>query len=81
MFIAQGNPKAPVTHKNMIDKIEDHVERASVFQNIIFWTPEQLCVLDALQILFICLDAFYSTGKSTILQYVANHWSNETGKF
>ena len=79
-FIVQGDPKAPVTGSNMIDKIVEHVTKAAKFENLMFWTPEQLGVINALLLPFIFLDAFYSTGKSSILQYITKHWSQETGK-
>ena len=79
MFIAQGDPKAPVTSTNMIDKICDQVDHATTFENIIFWTLQQLSVINVLNCPYIFLDAFYGTGKSFILQYIAQHWSNEIG--
>ena len=84
LFIAQGNPKAPVTDYNMVNKIHEYVTKASKFQNIlfwIFWTTEQLAVINELYIPYVFLDAFYSTGKSSILQYVAKHWSQENGMY
>ena len=80
MFLAQGDSKAPVTGANLVDKIDDHIKKASTFENTIFWTPDQLSVVNALQMMFVFLDAFYSTGKSILLMYIANHWSNQIGK-
>ena len=84
LFIAQGNPKAPVTDSNMINKIHEHVTKASTFQNIlfwIFWTPEQFAVINELYVPYVFLDAFYSTGKSSMLQYITKHWSQENGMY
>ena len=77
MFIAQGDPKAPVTDPGFISKVDDQVKRASTCDNILFWTPEQLSLIGVLMYPFVFLDAFYSTGKSVILQYFAEHWSKQ----
>ena len=84
LFIAQGNPKAPVTDSNIVNKIHEHVTKASTFQNIlfwIFWTPEQFAVINELYVPYVFLDAFYSTGKSSMLQYITKHWSQEHGTY
>ena len=82
MFVAQGDPKAPVTTLNLINKINEHVHNASKFETIVFWTPEQLSVIQALEeVRYLFLDAFYSTGKSILLMYVANYWSKSISKF
>ena len=70
MFIAQGDPCAPVTESNEVNKIVDHVNAASTFENLMFWTREQLSITQALCLLFVFLDAFYSTGKTTILKHM-----------
>jgi hypothetical protein len=69
LFIAQGDPFAPVTGSNIINKTVKHVTLASTVENIFFWTLQQLTIVDAMNILFLILDAFYSTGKSEILKY------------
>ena len=80
MFVAQGDPKAPVTGCNLVRKTDHHVNAASTFEGILFWTPQQLSVTNAVHLPYVFLDAFYSTGKSFALQYISNHWSNEIGK-
>ena len=77
MFIAQGDPYAPVTESSLINKIAKHVKDASSFENIFFWTLDQLSVIQALLIRYLFLDAFYSTGKSVILKCIAKHWIKE----
>ena len=69
LFIAQGDPFAPVTGSNIINKTVKHLDLASTIENIFFWTPQQLSVVDAMNVLFMILDGFYSTGKSEILKY------------
>ena len=73
LFIAQGDPYAPVTGSNIIDKTVKHVFRASTPQNIFFWTLEQLSIVQALEILYLFLDAFYSTGKTEVLKYFGKY--------
>ena len=69
LFIAQGDPFAPVTGSNLINKTVKHVKLASTIENIFFWTLQQLSIVDAMNVLYMILDAFYSTGKSEILKY------------
>ena len=42
LFVAQGDPYAPVTGSGIIDKIVQHLECASSAENIFFWTLDQL---------------------------------------
>ena len=69
LFIAQGDPYAPVTKSNIITKTTKHVHCASNVENIFLWTPEQLSLIQALNLLYIFLNAFYSTGKTEVLKY------------
>ena len=75
LFIVQGNPKAPVTPSNLVNKISDHIKTAGSCENIIFWNLEQLSLTEAIELLFVVFDAFYSVGKSEILKYIAKKWS------
>ena len=77
MFIAQGDPFAPVTDSSLVDKISNHVLDSSSFENTFFWSLEQLSLIDAIGLCFVFLDAFYSTGKSLILKYMAEFWSRQ----
>ena len=58
-----------MTKTGIIKKTTEHVERAGNFENIIYWTPEQLSVIQALNMPYVILDGFYSTGKSELLKY------------
>ena len=70
LFIAQGDPYAPVTQSNLIDKTSQHIDLAGSAKSVFFWTNEQLPIIHACQtIQFLVLDAFYSTGKSEVLRY------------
>ena len=70
LFIAQGDPYAPVTQSNVIDKTSQYIELAGSAKSVFFWTNEQLPIIHACQtIQFLVLDAFYSTGKSEVLRY------------
>ena len=79
LFVAQGDPYAPVTGSNLIDKTVQHVERAGSAESTFFWTSEQLCITQALNIKFLVLDAFYSTGKSEVLRYYGKDQLNKGG--
>ena len=73
LFVAQGDPYAPVTGSNIIAKTSKHVELASSALNIFHWTPDQLSIIHSMEVLFLILDAFYSTGKSEVLKYYGKH--------
>ena len=68
LFIAQGDPRAPVTRSNVVDKTVKHVERASKLEYIFHWTPDQLSLVQALELYYVLIDAFYSTGKTEVLK-------------
>ena len=71
LFVAQGDPHAPVIGEHIINKTVKHVERAGTLDNIILWTSEQLALIqenpENLPLVF--FDAFYSTGKSSVCKY------------
>ena len=46
-----------------------HVLQAGSVESIFLWTPDQFSIVEAIHLLYVCLDAFYSTGKSEILKY------------
>ena len=69
LFIAQGDPYAPVTKSNIIDKTLKHMDSVSDVENIFLWTLEQISLIQALNLLYVFMDAFYSTGKTEILKY------------
>ena len=53
MFIAQGDPCAPVTERCEVNKIAAQINSASTFENLMFWTRDQLSVTQALELLFV----------------------------
>ena len=69
LFIAQGDPLAPVTEKNVVDKTLKHIERVSHVERVLLWTPDQLSLTEAKNLNYVVLDGFYSTGKSSVLTY------------
>ena len=71
LFIAQGDPNAPVTGENVINKTIEHVEQVSSLENTIPWTPEQLALVqeNPKNLPHVLFDNFYSTGKSRILRH------------
>ena len=76
LFIAQGDPTAPVTGSSILDKTLKHVQVAGKVENVIFWTLEQLLLIGALDMVdmaYVVLDSFYSTGKTEVLKYYGKH--------
>ena len=71
LFIAQGDPNAPVIGEYIINKTVAHVEHASSLDNTILWTPEQLALIEENpeNLPHVLFDNFYSTGKSRILRH------------
>ena len=78
LFIAQGDPFAPVTGSSILDKTIKHVEKAGKAENIILWTLEQLSLVSALpELLYVIIDSFYSTGKTEVLKYYGKYQLNK----
>ena len=73
VFIAQGNPYAPVTDSAINKQTSRDIDKAGTFENICFWTPDQLSIADAVEMEFVFLNSFYSTGKTTLLKRRAKH--------
>ena len=71
LFIAQGDPNAPIIGEYIINKTVAHVEHASSLENTILWTPEQLALIqeNPENLPHVLFDNFYSTGKSRILRH------------
>ena len=69
LFIAQGDPYAPVTGSNIVAKTLQHMLRASDVESIFLWTLEQLSLVEAMNLFYVLIDASYSTGKTEVLKY------------
>ena len=80
MFRAQGNPCAPVTLSNIIDMTAKQVQKAGTPEGMFFWTSEQLSLVQAQELKYVYLDAFYSCGKSEALKHQAKYWNEENRK-
>ena len=80
LFVVQGDSRAPVTRSNIIDKTVKHVERASKLEYIFHWTPDQLSLVQALELSYVLIDAFYSTGKTEVLKYYGKTKKREQGE-
>ena len=52
-----------------MDKTVKHVKTAGKVENIIFWTLQQLPLIDNLDMPYLVLDSFYSTGKTEVLKH------------
>ena len=48
MFEAQGNSNAPVTGAKYVRQVSKELDDASSYQNIWFWSPEQLTIINAI---------------------------------
>ena len=67
LFEAQGYPHAPLTKEKEIEKIDEELDLASAPENIFFWTPEQLSIVQAMDIKCMLLMAYYGCGKTILL--------------
>ena len=79
VFIAQGNAYAPVTDSAISKQTSKDIDKAGTLENICFWTPDQLSIADAVEMEFVFLNSFYSTGKTTLLKHRAKYL-NEKNK-
>ena len=85
LFIAQGNQKAPLIKQRLIEKVEEDLDKSSTAENIFFWTPQQLSVVEAMQINYMFLMGYYGTGKTILLveraEYLLRKYPNDTVHF
>ena len=73
LFEAQGHSQAPLTKEKQIEKIGQELDLASAPENIFFWTPEQLSIVQAMHIDWMCLMAYYGCGKTILLMERAEY--------
>jgi len=77
LFEAQGQHKAPLTHQKLAEIVEEDLDKASAPENILFWTPEQLSIVQAMHIDGMFLMGFYGCGKTILLieraEYLLRH--------
>ena len=59
VFIAQGNPYAPVTDSAITKQTSKDIDKAGTSENICFWTPDQLSIADTVEMEFVFLNSFY----------------------
>ena len=67
LFIAQGDSKALLTKEKLAKKVDEDLDKASAPENILFWTPEQLSIVQAMHIDWMCLMSYYGCGKTILL--------------
>ena len=67
LFEAQGQHKAPLTHQKLTEKVDEDLDKASAPENLLFWTPEQLSIVQAMHIDWMFLMAYYGCGKTILL--------------
>ena len=75
LFEAQGHPKAPISEDQQVVKISKEFDQASTPENIMFWTPEQLSIVHAMDVDFMVLMGYYGTGKTVLLLERAEYLS------
>merc|ERR1711860_438006 len=67
LFEAQGQHKAPLTKEKLTEKVDEDLDKASAPENILFWTPQQLSIVQAMDIDWMFLMAYYGCGKTILL--------------
>ena len=72
-FTAQGNILAPVTSISSLKKINDEIEKTSEAKFVLFWTPSQMSIVDAMKLPFMMFLGFYGVGKTLLLKKRLNH--------
>ena len=80
VFIAQGNTYAPVTDSAITKQTSKDIDKAGTSKNIFFWTPDQLSIADTVEMEFVFLNYFYSTGKTTLLKHRVEHLHKKLNK-
>ena len=78
MYEAQGNPEAPITGAKFVRQVSEEIDKASTFQNIWFWSPQQLTIINAIEENWMVMIAYYGTGKTSILRARADHLLRNT---
>ena len=79
IFTFQGNPEAPILGSKVIETIGKEMDKACTIENIFFWTPEQLSILNAINEDFMVLFAYYGCGKTLLLKERAKYLLNQSG--
>ena len=67
LFLTQGDKHAPVTQYNVLQTVQEFKEIQGESENVWFWSPSQLPLLNALDAPFMILPSYFSTGKTKIL--------------
>ena len=79
IFTFQGNPEAPILGSKVIESIGKEMDKACTIENIFFWTPEQLSILNAINEDFMVLFAYYGCGKTLLLKERAKYLLSQSG--
>ena len=78
LYRAQGHKEAPISGASMVKKVSEHLDKASIPENIFFWTPDQMSIVQAMHIDWMCLIGWYGVGKTIILIERAEQLSKDT---
>ena len=80
LFEAQGQSKGTLTRDKLAERIDEDLNKASAPENIFFWTPEQLSIVQAMDEDWMFLMSFYGCGKTILLieraQYLLRNQNN-----
>ena len=67
LFVAQGQCKAPLTKAKLTERVAEDLDKASAPETILFWTPEQLSIVQAMHMDWMFLMGYYGCGKTILL--------------
>ena len=73
MYMTQGHIEAPVTKSNLLKNVVKSIDKSGTVENILFWTPQQLSVIHAMNEPFMIFHSFYGTGKTLLLKERAKY--------
>ena len=73
MYMTQGHHEAPVTKSNLFKNVVKNIDKSGTVENILFWTPQQLSVINAMNERFMIFYSFYGTGKTLLLKERAKY--------
>ena len=67
-YESQGDKGAPTCPTKMLNKLSLSMDKASVPENIFFWSPDQLSIKNAMNERFMVLMSYYGCGKTILLK-------------
>lgn len=77
LYQAQGKREPLLRKSAIVNQISQDLDKASVPENIFFWTPEQFSIVQSMHIDYMCLMGYYGTGKTILLVERAEQLSRD----